>query len=245
MRIYCMTTSLLDYCRMLVAVFVDCMRNASESFLGIIKSILFQEPQADPYQPTCSPGDKDSRDCALVKDASGSMLESDWEPSRLEAAKSAAGTYANRLYLEEPDARIGIVAYGDKAKTISRLTAARRFDDVGRRIDQINCLGSTNMRAGLLAAMRLLEGQRATCQVVLLTDGHNTERCPLKVAKELKEFAVIECVGIGGNPEDVDEQLLKDIASAYPDGSKRYRWIGDREKLVKHFHSLAGRITRT
>ena len=52
------------------------------------------------------------------------------------------------------------------------------------------------------------------------------------------------CIGIGGAPHDVDEPLMKHIASEYPDGSKRYRWIGDKERLAQHFHCLAGRITR-
>ena len=52
------------------------------------------------------------------------------------------------------------------------------------------------------------------------------------------------CVGIGGKPTDVNEKLLKSIASKYPDSSPRYRWIGDKKGLVQHFHQLAGRITR-
>ena len=76
------------------------------------------------------------------------------------------------------------------------------------------------------------------------TDGHNTGKTPEKLADRLKEFAIIECIGIGGSPADVDESLLKRIAAAYPNGKKRYRWIGQKEQLVKHFHNLAGAIRR-
>ena len=187
----------------------------------------------------------DPRDSVLVLDASGSMMDDDWKPSRLEGAKVAAKAFVRRLSQEEPEACVAVVGYGDSAKTLCGLTTAKNISELSRWIDQIDCMGCTNMRAGLQEALGLLRGQRQTCQVVFLTDGHNTERCPLKVAEELKEFSVVECVGMAGSPHDVDEELLRDIASAYPDGTKRYRWIGDKERLVKHFHKLAGRITRT
>jgi len=31
----------------------------------------------------------------------------------------------------------------------------------------------------------------------------------------------------------------------FPDGRKRYRWIGDKKDLIEHFKVLAGRIRRT
>ncbi len=45
------------------------------------------------------------RDSVLIIDASGSMYDTDWEPSRLEAAKQAAVAFLRRLLSEEPDAR--------------------------------------------------------------------------------------------------------------------------------------------
>ena len=155
-----------------------------------------------------------------------------------------ANAFENRLASEDPNARIALVAFGSKARKLCRLTAAKQRDALHSRINQIDLEGSTNMKAGLDAALELLQDRRRTCQVVLLTDGHNTGRSPLKVAQEIKKFAVIECVGIGGSPGDVDESLLKQIASAYPDGRKRYRWIGQKDQLIQHFHNLAGGIRR-
>ena len=100
------------------------------------------------------------------------------------------------------------------------------------------------MYAGLKGALGLLKNPASPAQVVLLTDGQNTGKDPIALAERLKKRAVIECVGIGGSPEDVDECLLKQIASAYPDGTRRYRWIGQKEQLIKHFHKLAGGIRR-
>lgn len=181
----------------------------------------------------------------LVLDASGSMLDEDWPPSRLEAAKDAARQYCARVAREEPHARIGILAYGSSAKTLCGLTPAAELGKLQKSINRIKCLGGTNIRAGLKEALRVLSSGPPGYQIVLLSDGHNMEKNPLGAADRLKARGTIDCVGIGGSPGDVDEDLLKDIASANPDGTKRYRWIGGRDRLVKHFHNLAGRISRT
>ncbi len=115
-----------------------------------------------------------------------------------------------------------------------------------RAVRSISTSGFTNITAGLKAAHGLLKKRPGNNQVVLLTDGHhNMGSSPQHVARQLRDLAVLETTGIGGAPRDVDEKLLKAISSSYPDGTKRYRWIGDCEKLVQHFQTLAGRITRS
>jgi len=216
-----------------------------KGFLDTLKNIL--DPQSARAGGTPGPVQiaEGSRACVLVLDASGSMTDTDWKPSRLDAAMDAAKAFARRLSNDEPDALVAVVAYGCSAKTVCRLTRARELSKIHSTIDQIDVMGSTNMKAGMKQALRLLGRYRGRmCQVVMLSDGHNTGGSPRKVAGELKEFAVVECVGIGGRPDDVDEALLKALASAGSDGEPRYRWIGDKERLVRHFHNLAGRITR-
>ena len=215
---------------------------AFASIMGALKSFLFEDVPS--FKAKTSSPMKCPRDCVLVIDVSGSMLDDDWKPTRLDAAKNAAKTFARRLSQEQPNAHIAVVAFGFGAKVICRLTLAREVNTICHEIDRIGENGSTNMYAGLKAAFDLLRDHARTCQVVLLTDGHNTGRTPQKLADRLKEFAIIECIGIGGSPADVDEALLRRIASAYPDGKKRYRWIGQKEQLIKHFHNLAGAIRR-
>ena len=214
--------------------------------LGVLKDLL--DPKAGRAVDTRARarGTDGPRACALVLDASGSMTDTDWKPSRLDAAIDAAKAFAGRLTNDEPDASVAVVAYGCSATTVCQPTRARDLSRIHDAIDQIDIMGSTNMRAGLKEALRQLGRDRGRmCQVVLLSDGHNTGRSPRKIADELKEFAVVECVGIGGRPTDVDEALLKGLASSDPAGKPMYRWIGDRERLVRHFHDLAGRITRS
>lgn len=81
-------------------------------------------------------------------------------------------------------------------------------------------------------------------RIVLLSDGeHNTGPSPVDLASKLKESGVIiDCIGIGGSPSDVDEELLKRIASRSPNGSIRYCFIGDHQQLLKKYQSLANHI---
>ena len=81
-------------------------------------------------------------------------------------------------------------------------------------------------------------------RIILLTDGdHNQGGNPLRAANRLKNAGVvIDCIGIGGSPGDVNETLLKQIASRNPDGSARYWFIGDQEKLIKTYETLARHI---
>lgn len=185
------------------------------------------------------------RDCALVLDVSPSMEAKDWKPTRLAGAQNAAKTYCARLGSEEPEARVAIISYGGRATACRSLTPAYDQPSLVSGIESMSVIGSTNITAGLQAAHKLLEGSPRPCQVVLLTDGeHNKGVGPRGIAGVLRQYATLEIVGIGGSPADVNESLLREIASAYPDGSKRYRWIGDPERLEEHFHRLAGGLSR-
>jgi hypothetical protein len=84
-------------------------------------------------------------------------------------------------------------------------------------------------------------------RIVLLTDGaHNWGSSPERTARNLKEAGVIiDCIGIGGSPEEVGERLLRTIASSNPDGSIRYCFIGDKEQLIKKYEQLANRLRWT
>lgn len=81
-------------------------------------------------------------------------------------------------------------------------------------------------------------------RIVLLSDGeHNTGPSPVPVASRLKSAGVvIDCIGIAGSPDSVDEDLLKEIASRNPDGSIRYCFIGDTGALLKKYQDLARHI---
>ncbi len=186
----------------------------------------------------------------LVIDTSPSMECTDWKPSRREAAKDAGVAFVHRLQKDSPNARVGIIAYGGRATVVCPLTPVRASSLLLQSITEIqeHSVVGTNIASGLSDAIQALQGVSGACQVVLLTDGHNnTGPCPKRVGSRLRRIATLECVGIGGSPGDVDEDLLRSIASENPDGSKRYRWIGQqegREGLVRHFEKIAGGLAR-
>jgi len=80
-------------------------------------------------------------------------------------------------------------------------------------------------------------------RIILLTDGHHWDGpSPLRIARRLKNAGVvIDCIGIGA-AKSIDEEMLKKIASNKPDGSIRYCFIGDQQKLIKKYKSLAHHI---
>lgn len=85
---------------------------------------------------------------------------------------------------------------------------------------------------------------KITKRIILLTDGeHLGEDNPTNIATRLKKAGVIiDCIGIGGSPRDVDEKLLKQIASRNPGGSIRYCFIGDQQKLLRKYQTLSHHI---
>lgn len=81
-------------------------------------------------------------------------------------------------------------------------------------------------------------------RIIMLTDGdYNQGGCPITTSSKLKKSGVIiDCIGIGGSPDDVDEATLKQIASRNPDGSIRYCFIGDQQQLIQKYQTLAKHI---
>lgn len=216
----------------------------AERVLGTLRKGIEQWMEKDSSQKVSA----STRDAVLVLDMSLSMVSKDWNPSRLAAAQQASLAFVDRLSREEPTAQVAVVAYNDVAATVCSLTPVTERTKIAKTIKGIEVSGSTNITAGLKEALRLLQKRESTtAQVVLLTDGeHTTGREPSGIAAKVREIAILECVGIGGTSTDVDEKLLRSISSKHPDGSPRYRWIGqkEQERLVKVFHNMAGRIRK-
>ena len=83
-----------------------------------------------------------------------------------------------------------------------------------------------------------------TRRIIMLTDGeHNGDGDPVRVAHRLKKAGVIiECIGIAGSPSQVDEKMLKRIASRNETGKPRYCFIGDTTSLIRKYKSMANQI---
>lgn len=199
-----------------------------------------------------------AQDTVLLPDCSGSMGAPDYPPSRLDAAKTSGVEFAEVRVQISPDDRMAVVSFGDKAvRHCSLIPLRKRWRQLMKAIQTVDLQGCTAMGRGLVEAERVLNSNRGSWlssttgrnvqqRIILLTDGyHNEGRKPLPIATRLKKAGVlIDCIGIGGTPSDVDSKLLRKIASRDDDGKPRYRFIKDRAELLEHFRQLATSITR-
>ena len=144
------------------------------------------------------PLDGTARDAVLVIDASPSMLTADWPPSRLEAAQVAASAFVKRLFANEAESRVALVAYAGNATVVFGLLPSLFFYQITAAIAGITPRQATNITAGLEAAAEILKSSEREQQVVLLSDGfHNHGPKPRSIAASLRRRATLECVGIG------------------------------------------------
>jgi Mg-chelatase subunit ChlD len=178
-------------------------------------------------------------------DKSGSMAEKDIHPDRLEAAIRATEAYsAARWQMGAPDL-VAAVVFDDSGAIISGLVpiqdATRRIIAPLRRVD---ARGGTDISAGLVDAETCLAVAPPAHDrvLVVLSDGHGGE--PYRVAHRIKRSGtIINCIGVGRAPCDVDEECLKRVCSKV-DGVLRYQFITNARDLTAHFESLATGLSR-
>ena len=121
----------------------------------------------------------------LATDQSGSMEARDVPPSRLEAARRAAGDFLDDVPSE---LRVGAVAFNHAVRSVETPSTDRA--EVRNTIDGLRSSGGTATGEALAASLRLLErrerGSRRAppSAIVLLSDGASTHgRDPLPVAR--------------------------------------------------------------
>ncbi|MCF7955175.1 MAG: VWA domain-containing protein [Phycisphaerae bacterium] len=178
----------------------------------------------------------------IIIDRSISMLESDYPPSRLKAAKRAAKDFVTTLKSHNDMAFVAVISFGETASVVLPPTSIEYEKQILKKINSIDIEGGTDTAKGLKEADSILSqyhNRSLKSQVILLTDGHGGR--PTKVAEKLKfEYGtIIDVVGIGGNQKDVNEVLLKKVATTDVDGTNHYRFIKDQAALSQHYHQLA------
>lgn len=166
----------------------------------------------------------------LVIDVSGSMQATDVQPTRLEAARSAARTLVDNL---PGNARVGLVSFSDTTAVVAPL--GQDHSAVKNSLGTLRANGGTAIGDGIEAALRQLAAAGAikhtvaghpTSMIVLLTDGaSNTGQDPQLAAADAKADGVpVNTVGVGGRSQTtyvqgqliggVDEQALQGISGA-------------------------------
>ena len=163
----------------------------------------------------------------LVLDRSGSMEYDDYRPTRIEAAKAAAGTFLEQIQAGDSTA---LVSFSDFATLDVPLT-----EDRGLSLEYLGGLwpdGGTAIGEGLYTAIDVLEGGAAESvkAIVLLSDGASNEgRDPRHAADAARNAGIpIFTVGIGAYGEDFDEPTLRHIAETT---GGEYLYAPDEEQL--------------
>lgn len=193
---------------------------------------------ADPHIPLNQA--KEGVNVVIVIDDSGSMQATDYKPTRLEAAKDAAGQLIHQL--DDKD-YVGVITFESGATSAAYLSPDKdRVFTKLKAIEQKD--GATAIGDGLALAVDMAESiPNRKKVVILLSDGVNNAGVippdqAIQFAKD-KNIQVFT-VGLGtdqpvvlgydwlGNPQyaDLDEDALKKIASET--GGKYFKSINDK-----------------
>lgn len=139
-------------------------------------------------------------DYVIAVDSSGSMLENDIQPNRLEAAKSISNEFIGRL---SEGTKVGIVSFSGDVKRESTLT--ENHEEVIGTMEGLETGSSAGTAIGdalFTASSMLLDANRSRT-VILITDGENNVGSSLN---ESIEYAVshnitVNAIGIGQKKE--------------------------------------------
>ena len=180
----------------------------------------------------------------LITDASESMETTmqhgmNWI-SRFEAANQAVEHFIQIKSSMEPGTHISVVQFASEAVCVGEGRVSEVKDTLIQNSKVRAVGGRTNMVEGFKRAVEVMDRFGAIAnEIIFLTDGLNTGRDPMPIVRALKKQAVVlRTIGIGKSPFDVDDDLLRRMASDV-DGERQYFFITDFEKLFKKFEEIA------
>jgi Mg-chelatase subunit ChlD len=108
-------------------------------------------------------------------------------------------------------------------------------------LQKLRSCGGTDLAAGLKVAWDVLEPQLSQYRagrIIFLTDGQGGN--PIRLAKEIKSRGVlVETIGFAGIESEVNESLLKKVATTDGNGFTHYWFFKDTQSLVTHYEELA------
>jgi Mg-chelatase subunit ChlD len=177
----------------------------------------------------------------IVSDVSSSMDEKfDGSATKIEAAiRASVNMVLNKEQIDSKD-EIALVTFNSAAQVLMDLHPIYSHKgEIIRTLQSLTPDDGTDINEGLIAGGNALDWSRPNVvrRIVLLTDGQGGE--PLRTAQDLKgRGVVIDVIGIGDTPANVNEPLLKKVASTVA-GELRYRFIKDHQSLIAHYTHLA------
>lgn len=193
-------------------------------------------------------------DVIVALDISGSMLSRDFEPNRLEAAKSVAAQFiAGREY-----DNIGLVVFAGEGFTMCPMTTDHAvLLNLMKDVDCGMLVDGTAVGDGLATAVnRIKDGPAKSKTIILLTDGTNNAGVvdPITAAEIARSYGIrVYTIGVGTKgmapspvmtpygiryqnmPVEIDEDKLRQIASI---GDGQYFRATDEDVLRNVFAEI-------
>lgn len=194
-----------------------------------------------------------STDVMLVLDVSGSMGATDLQPTRLDAATSAARTFLDSL---PEGARVGVVSFSQGANVVAPLSSDKTQAE--NALNRLTPSGGTAIGDGLNAALNQLaqgpgdaQGERSPGLVILLSDGEsNFGQSPASVAARASQQGVqVDTVGIGQRGVQtyvgrqavgLDETTLQNVANAT---GGQYFYASDAGQLAQIYANFGSHMS--
>jgi Mg-chelatase subunit ChlD len=173
----------------------------------------------------------------LVTDTSGSMEGHDYNPTRLDAAKSAAHLFLDGKRGLDPRDKVGLVSFSGQGTLLTNCGSDR--EKTGLAVDGMRPQASTNISGGLAEALTDLQQapREVTKRIILLSDGgHNEGPSPEGLVPSLIKYGVIvDTVFIGSEGDSGTLSLMEKLAK---DTGGTFVHLKDAEQLVRHYKVL-------
>ena len=158
-------------------------------------------------------------DFVLAIDSSSSMLTTDIEPSRLEAAKIYANDFLDEI---SPNSKVGVVSFAGTSIIEQELIDSFTFVRKAINNIQIRNIGGTDIGEAIITSSNLFIGENPGV-IILLTDGQSNVGININDAIEYikSKQIIIYTIGVGtetggqylGNVSlTLDEGILRTIA---------------------------------
>jgi Mg-chelatase subunit ChlD len=180
----------------------------------------------------------------IILDHSGSMGTACGRGDRLKAAQDATIALLDTRQHLGADDQIAVIAFDDEATLVLPFTPCRGYrPQIDAAVRSVTVAGGTNLRKPLILANQMWEHQ-INVHIVLLSDGQDSED-PTRAARRLKDRgAIVETIGVGNDPSEVDEAVLKATATVL-NGKVLYRFIRDADEMATYFRTeIANRLVK-
>lgn len=184
----------------------------------------------------------------IIVDISGSMMATDFFPSRIAVAKDVAKIFINKL---SGNFEACLVTFNNNVFVNQPLTSSK--EDLLLSLTKVDAdYGGTAIGDAIMTTLAVLEGSQMPHKViVLLTDGENNYGIdPIQAAQRARDKKIpIYCIGMGTPsgayipgipyPVRIDETTLKEIARIT---GGEYFWGNSPSSLKKIYSNLAEKV---